>query len=199
MAFASGPFPLVAPHGSYQARFCTNPLAIGIPTDGEPIVLDMATGAIAYFGLIEAKAAGRSIPDNTCYDIAGKVTTSPEDAMKGAIMTFDRSYKGSALAMMVQILAGPLIDVDYFDAKSTNAGNLIIAIDPEILVDGDVFKKNVSDLSAKVKQSTKLKGVDEIFLPGERGDNLTNERLASGEIEVEDNLYQELEKLANAV
>lgn len=39
-------------------------------------------------------------------------------------------------------------------------------------------------------------GVAEIFVPGERGNKLTKERLASGEIEIEDNLYQELRNYA---
>ena len=53
----AGSMETVATHGSYEPIFGTNPLAIGIPTQKEPLVLDMATAAMAYFGVIEAKTA----------------------------------------------------------------------------------------------------------------------------------------------
>ena len=57
------------------------------------------------------------------------------------------------------------------------------------------FKKNVSVMAQKVKATKKLLGVKEIFVPGERGDRLTKERMASGTIDIEDNLYHELQKV----
>ena len=49
-------------YGSYEPVFRTNPIAIGIPTGDDPIVLDMSTAAISYFGLVEAVTEGRNIP-----------------------------------------------------------------------------------------------------------------------------------------
>jgi LDH2 family malate/lactate/ureidoglycolate dehydrogenase len=48
---------MVAPHGSYEPIFGTNPLAIGIPTgpDDPSLILDMATSAEAWFGLVSSK------------------------------------------------------------------------------------------------------------------------------------------------
>ena len=82
----------VTTFGSYEPIFGTNPLAIGIPSTKEPIVLDMATAAMAYYGLIQAKTAGKKIPNNVAYDSKGKLTTDPEQAMDGAILPFDRNY-----------------------------------------------------------------------------------------------------------
>lgn len=90
--FAGSP-ETVTTHGSYQALFGTNPLAIGIPSGKESIVLDMATAAMAYYGLIEAKTAGKKIPSDVAYDKKGKLTTDPARAMDGAILPFDRNYK----------------------------------------------------------------------------------------------------------
>jgi LDH2 family malate/lactate/ureidoglycolate dehydrogenase len=64
----SGSGEYMAMHGSYQPILGTNPLAFGIPTSGKPIVFDMATAAIARFGIVEAKTAGRSIPAGVAYD-----------------------------------------------------------------------------------------------------------------------------------
>jgi LDH2 family malate/lactate/ureidoglycolate dehydrogenase len=63
--------------------------------DGVPVVLDMATSAFAYYGLVEAHAKGERIPDDIAYDKLGQATTDPLEAMQGALRVFDRSYKGS--------------------------------------------------------------------------------------------------------
>lgn len=192
----SGSPSTVCHHGSCEPKYGTNPIAIGIPSKKEPIVLDMATAAIAWFGLVEAKTAGRKIPGDVAYDINGKLTTNPAKAMEGAVRPFDRSYKGAGLAMIVEILTGPLVGASFVGlGERNNWGNLIFVIDTELLGDREEFKNEISQLIEKVKTSKKLPGVKEIFVPGERGNRLTQERLDSGEIEIEDNLFQELKKV----
>lgn len=194
-AFAGSP-PTVAAHGSSEAIYGTNPLAVGMPANGDPIVLDMATAAIAWFGLIEAKTAGKQIPEGLAYDESGALTTDPMKAMDGAIRAFG-GHKGSGLGFMVTALTGPLVGAGFAGIDDGGHwGNLIIAMDPELLIDREQFAKNVSRLAARVKETKKLPGVEEILLPGERGNRLTKSRRSSGEIEIEDNLYRELQKIA---
>lgn len=193
-AFASAPFQTTAPFGSNEAKFCTNPIAYGIPTQGEPIIFDMTTSAMAYYGLIEAKTAGRQLPEGIGYDADGQETTDPAKIMGGALKTL-AGHKGSGLALMVQVLASTLVGAASFDNDSENAGNLVMAINPNIFLDESEFKKNVSLMVSKIKSSRKLNGVNEILVPGERGNRLTNERLSSGEIEVEENLLVKLKEV----
>jgi L-2-hydroxycarboxylate dehydrogenase (NAD+) len=188
----------VAMHGSYEPVFGTNPLAVGIPTRPYPVVLDMSTAATSYFGLVEAITAGRDIPGDMAYDDVGKPTTSPAEAVKGAIRSFDRGFKGSALAMIGEILAGPLVGAAFCglgDSKG-NWGHLIFAIDPGLLGDRDEFTDNVARIIDKVKSTKRLPGVEEILVPGERGSRKARECLESGEIEIEDNLLTKLRKVA---
>lgn len=197
--FAGSPETVNA-HGSYEPIFGTNPLAIGVPSKEGHVVLDMATASIAYYGLIEAKTAGRSIPNGIAYDSEGNITTDPAKAMDGAIRPFDLSNKGSGLAMMVQVLTGPLVEASFTGIGDTakNWGNLIFVIDPELLTDQELFETQVDMMIHKVKGTKKLKDVKEIFVPGEKGDKLTKQRLESDDIEVEDNLLKELKLVANA-
>jgi LDH2 family malate/lactate/ureidoglycolate dehydrogenase len=191
----------VAMHGSCEPVFGTNPVAVGIPAEPDPIVLDLSTAAISFFGLVEAETAGQDIPDDVAFDAEGRPTTSPSAAIKGAIRSFDRSHKGSGLALIGEILAGPLVGAAFCgmgDSKG-NWGHLVFAIDPGILGDRDEFIRNVGAICRKVKATRKLPGVSEIYLPGERGAVLTAQRLACGEIEVEDNLLVELRKVAGRV
>lgn len=188
----------VAMHGSYEPVFGTNPLAVAIPADPDPIVLDMSTAAISFFGLVEARTAGKEIARDVAFDPEGSPTSSPDAAIKGAIRSFDRGHKGSGLALIGEILAGPLVGAAFCgigDSKG-NWGHLIYAIDPGILTDRDEFVRNVAQVIGKIKGTRKLPGVSDIFVPGERGSLLARERLSSGEIEIEDNLLAALRKVA---
>ena len=97
----------VAPYGSKQAIFGTNPICISVPSATGAVTMDMATSAFAWFGLLEAKTAGRAIPGDVGQDKDGVPTTDPSAVLNGgALRTFDRGYKSSNLALMVELLAG---------------------------------------------------------------------------------------------
>ncbi len=197
IVFASSP-PRVATAGSYQPIFGTNPLAIGIPADPEPIVLDMTTASMAFYGLVEAKTAGESIAADVAYDAEGQSTTDPARAIAGALRSFDRGHKGSGLAMMIEILAGPLVGAACAGVgdSSKNWGHLLLAVDPGLLGDRNEFIRNVTTFIERVKETKKLPGIDEILAPGERGNRATGEAIRSGKIQIEQNLLEELKKVA---
>lgn len=81
----------VAPHGSSEAVFGTNPIGVGVPADGGPLVLDMATSAFAYYALVEHSRAGLPVPADVGYERSGASTTDPAAILDGgAIRSFDR-------------------------------------------------------------------------------------------------------------
>ena len=81
----------VTPHGATEAIFGTNPFAIGVPSEDEPVVVDMATSAASWFGLVEADRAGQQVADDIGFDAAGNATTDPAAIYKGgSIRVFDR-------------------------------------------------------------------------------------------------------------
>ncbi len=198
IAFAfSGSGEYVAMHGAYEPLFGTNPLAIGIPNDGAPLVFDMATAAIARYGVIEAQTANRVLPSDVAYDAVGAPTTDPAAALAGAIRTFG-GYKGAALSLMVEILTGALVETTLDDqGRKTDAGNLLLVIDPALLTDNETFTDRVSALVARVKASHKLPGVEEILVPGERGNRIWEAARATGQIEIEDKLWAALQAAAS--
>ena len=194
----SGSPELMAVYGSYEAFLGTNPLAIGIPTAGKPIVLDMATAAIAWYGIHLANAEGKKIPEGVAYDRDGQFTTDPGQALAGAIKAFG-GFKGAALALIVEILTRPLVGATRDDdGRKSDWGNLIFAIDPELLAeDLESFQAGVSDLLDRVKGLNRLPGVDEIPIPGERGDNYFDGVMAAGEIEIDEKVWRELNAVAS--
>lgn len=191
----AGSTPAVAPHGSIEAMFGTNPIAFGFPTEDEPLVFDMATSAITWYRLVRAKTLGEEIPEGVAIDSEGRPTTNPAKAMEGAILPFDKNYKGSGLNMIIEILTGPLVGADSSDNIGKGWGNLFIAIDPEALAGIKEFKKNCSTIIDKVRRSKKSKDFKEIRIPGEKGLKLKKQAEQSGEIEIDPKLMSDLDNL----
>lgn len=180
--------------GSIDPLFGTNPIGFGFPTNDGPFVFDMATSAMTFYGLVLAKSRGESIPENMAIDSKGNPTADPVAAMDGALLPFDRSYKSAGLAMVIEMLAGPLVNSAWVDNKTFTEewGSLFIAIDPDLLVDIETFKANATDLIKKVKSSRKAAGVGEIRLPGDAARAKRVEATTSGFIEVEESILKEL-------
>jgi len=191
ITMSSYPYGIVPPHGSYEPLFCTNPIAWGIPTDNEPIVLDMSSSGISYYGLVEAKTQRVQVAEGLGYDKKGNETTDPSEIMEGAIRPFDKGFKSAGLALIVQIIGGALVGGDFLN-ESENDGNVVIAINPEAMIGMQKFLEETTKMTKAIKQAKKLEGVEEIMVPGERGDKIRSKIIESDEIEVEDNLYNSL-------
>lgn len=135
----------VAPAGGTAPIFGTNPIAFGWPRPGpHPFVFDFATSATARGEIELHRRAGKPIPTGWGLDPEGRPTTDAAEALAGSMLTFG-GHKGSALAAMVELIAGPLIG-DMTSAESLAAddgagasplgGELIIAIDPQGFLGG---------------------------------------------------------------
>src|SRR6266545_1653248 len=103
---------LVAPFRGSDARFSTNPVCIALPgTDRQPpLLLDMATSAIAMGKVRVALNEGKSAPDGVLIDPEGHPTRDPRVMYRephGALKTFG-GHKGYALAVVTELLAGAL-------------------------------------------------------------------------------------------
>ncbi|WP_243444789.1 Ldh family oxidoreductase [Sphingosinicella humi] len=129
----------VAPAGGTAPIFGTNPIAFGWPRPGEhPFVFDFATSAVARGEIELHRREGKPIPLGWGLDPQGQPTTDAGEALAGSMLTFG-GHKGSALAAMVELIAGPLIgDLTSADSLAADdgakaspfGGELIIAIDP---------------------------------------------------------------------
>ncbi|WP_318245680.1 Ldh family oxidoreductase [Halomonas denitrificans] len=130
----------MAPHGGKRPLFGTNPLAFGWPRQGQPpLIFDFATSAIARGDIELHRRSGDAIPEGWGVDRHGQPCTDPAEVLDhGAMLPFG-GHKGSALALMVELIAGPMIG-DLMSLESTDHddgrgglpfhGELIIAIDP---------------------------------------------------------------------
>lgn len=179
---------------SIDPLFGTNPIGVAFPTKEEPIVFDMATSAMTWYGLVLAKARGEKIPKDLAIDSTGNRTVDPTQAMSGALLPFDKGHKSSSISMIVEILAGPLAASAWVDNKTFKEewGSLFVAIDPNLLVDVETFKSNCSDLIKQVKGSRKKEGVTDIRLPGERSRAERQKAHKTGLVDVDEVILREL-------
>ena len=193
IGFNNSPGGLV-PHGSTEAIWGTNPLTIGVPTDKSPAILDMASSMTTWGDLMVSKNEGRKIKDNVAIDGEGKVTNNPERAMEGGILPVG-GHKGSGIAFMVEILAGALTGSMVGDAVEGGWGSFYILINPASFRPVEDFKKDAGMAITRLKESKKMKDVEEIYYPGEQSFKLRETNLKSGTIEVSEKLVNQLKEM----
>ena len=96
----------VVPHGAQRPLFGTNPIAFAAPCAGsDPIVFDMATSAMAHGDVQIAARAGETLPPGIGVDSQGLATQDPNAILNGGALLPFGGHKGSALSMMVELLA----------------------------------------------------------------------------------------------
>ncbi|MCL8342532.1 Ldh family oxidoreductase [Pseudomonas mosselii] len=161
----------VVPHGARKPLFGTNPIAFAAPCAGhDPIVFDMATSAMAHGDVQIAARAGERLPPGMGVDAEGQPTTDPKAILEGGALLPFGGHKGSALSMMVELLAAALTGGNFsweFDwsghpgAKTPWTGQLIIVIDPS-KAEGERFALRSRELVEQMQAAGLTR------MPGER-------------------------------
>jgi LDH2 family malate/lactate/ureidoglycolate dehydrogenase len=190
--------------GGAEALLGTNPLAIGVPAGAGPLVLDMATTVVSYGTVknhaLQAKPMEKGWMVNTA---TGEDILDAKRAAEGLLLPIG-GYKGSGLAVMLGLIAGPLnravfgadvIDFNADDASETNTGHFILALDIGRFLALDDYKAEVDRHVRELKASKRLPGVDEIRMPGERRRACREDRLRNG-VPLAPPLVAQLDKLA---
>lgn len=140
----------MAPWGGCKPFFGTNPWSMAAPRPGEPLVLDSSSSATAYVNLANAAERQEPIPPHWALDKDGNPTTDAQAALAGTIAPAG-GHKGSALAMMVEVLAAGLTGANWSYVASSlgddlggppRLGQTIIAIH----ADGPGFAQRLDEM-----------------------------------------------------
>ncbi|MGV8853087.1 MAG: Ldh family oxidoreductase [Devosia sp.] len=190
---------LVHPFGGGKALLGTNPIAIGVPTDAGPFVIDLATSLVSMGEIHDHAHRGAALPEGWALDADGKPTTDPEAAKRGAIAPFGaaKGYAlGLAFELLVTALTGAALGRDVtgtLDAvKPASKGDVFIVIDP--------LSGQGAALAAYldvVRQTPPVPGFEKVLIPGERGRARKAERLVSG-ITLADPVWASMQRLRDA-
>ena len=188
--------PSVAPAGAKKPLFGTNPISFAWPRKNKPpVVYDMATASMAMGEVQVAKREGHKVPLGTGLTKDGKETTDPAEIADGGVLLPFGGYKGSGIAMMVELLAGALVgdnfsyetaEKDNNDGGPPSGGEFILAISPDKLSNSD-WDTHSS------KFFEKMKSMGDVRLPGERRHK---NRLDKGPRHINEDLVNKIKSLS---
>lgn len=190
---------LVHPWGGRKAMIGTNPIAIGVPADPTPMVLDMATGLVSMGKIHDHANRGAPIPLGWALDENGDPTTDASAAKKGAIAPFGgpKGYAlGIAFEVLVASLAASAIGTDVqgtLDSVNvSNKGDLFIVIAPP---HADAARTLVSDYLDTIRSAAPADPAHPVLAPGDRAHAVRAQSLQKG-MYLDDGLWKDLQNLA---
>ena len=189
--------PAVAPAGATKPLFGTNPISFAWPRpDQTPVVYDMATASMAMGEVQVAAREGHKVPLGTGLNKNGKETTNPSEIADGGVLLPFGGYKGSGIAMMVELLAGALLgewfsfetkEHDNNDGGPPKGGEFILVMSPDKIA-GPNWDKHADEFFIK------MKSMDGVRLPGERRHK---NRLDKGPRQINKELVEKIKGLSN--
>ena len=192
--------PSVAPFRGTDARFVTNPVCIAVPgTDRQPpVLLDMATSAIAMGKVRVAKNEGKLVPEGILLDQTGHPTRDPNVMYadpRGALLPFG-GHKGYALALVTELLAGGLSGGPTIQPGNARMGGTInnmfaILVDPARLAGIDWLRREIDGFLDYVKASPPADAGAPVLVPGEP-ERLAREERARTGIYVDATTWEEI-------
>jgi len=165
----------MAPWGGAEAFFGSNPFAIAAPAGNEdPVVLDMSTTVVARGRIRRAARLKERIPPGWALDASGAPTDDPKAAIQGTLLPVGE-HKGYGMAFFIDLICGLLSGSSYARAVRTfhqlegptGVGVMTMAIDINRFMPLDRFSELIDEHIRMIRSSTKAKGQNRIFLPGE--------------------------------
>jgi LDH2 family malate/lactate/ureidoglycolate dehydrogenase len=196
--------PTMAPTGGREGRLGNNAIAIAIPAGKHPpVILDMATGAVAWGKIFVAQQEKRKIPTTWALDKNGVPTDDPNAAAhQGLIQPFG-GYKGYALSLFIDILTGVLSGGGFSSHVKTlytqietpsQVAHTCAAIRISAFMPLAAFRKRTDEIIGFMHACPTAPGVERIFVPGEIEHETQQRRQAEG-IPINDALREELKTL----
>jgi L-2-hydroxycarboxylate dehydrogenase (NAD+) len=173
---------LVHPVGGRTALIGTNPIAIGVPTDTGPFVIDLATSLVSMGEVHDHAHRGVPLQPGWAVDAYGNATTDANAAKSGAIAPFGGA-KGYALGLAFELLVTALTGAALGRGvtgtlnadRICNKGDVFIVIDP-LSGQGAALSAYLDVL----RNTPPAEGFERVLIPGERGRALKAERQQAG-------------------
>ncbi len=182
-------FPTMPPWGGLGNVVGNNPLAVGVPCEGQaPFVLDMAMSVSSRGRMRQMAAEGRQIPEGWAVDAQGRATTDPTAGLRGFVLPMGQ-HKGYGLAIALDILSGVLTGAGFATGVKSlvqqweepqHVGHFFIAIDPTRFLPWEEFSARMRACFAVVRGARRINPDSPILIPGDAEDELEKERRIRG-------------------
>jgi LDH2 family malate/lactate/ureidoglycolate dehydrogenase len=173
----------VAPFGGLRAVFTPDPIAVGIPTDGEPILIDMSASITTNGMTNRLRKEGRRYPGEWAMTNRGAATDDPNTLFTdppGTILPTggkDHGHKGYGLALTVESLTQALPGHGRSDKPAGwGAGVFVQVFDPAAFGGSAAFIRETGWIAAACRDNPPAPGISSVRLPGQQA--LANKRAA---------------------
>jgi LDH2 family malate/lactate/ureidoglycolate dehydrogenase len=177
----------VAPFGGTQPVFTPNPLAVGIPTSGEPVLIDVSASITTNGMSGRLRAAGQRGAHEWWLDAAGRPTDDPSvifASPPGTILPLgglDAGHKGYGLALAIEAFTGGLAGHGRADPSEGWGATVLVRVsDPALFAGLPGFLRQFDDIVARCHRSVPRDPSQPVRLPGERALARKREQLAAG-------------------
>ena len=177
----------VAPFGAITSVFTPNPLSAGIPTSGDPILLDISASFTTNGLTTRLYQAGESLAHPWLQDGRGNPTRDPAvlfDSPKGTLLPLgglEAGHKGFALALLVEALTGALAGHGRADPSEGWGATVFVQVfDPAHFGGRDAFLRQMDWLVDACHRATPRPDGAPVRMPGERALARYREQSAHG-------------------
>ena len=194
----------MAPTGGREARLGNNAFAVAVPAGRHPpLVLDMATGAVAWGKIFVAQQEKRKIPTTWALDKHGQPTDDPNAAADKGLIQPLGGYKGYGLSLFLDILTGVLSGGGFSThvkalyeqvARPSEVAHTCAALRIDALMPLAEFCERIDAIIQLMQACPKADGVERIYVPGEIEHETEKRRNAEG-IPLNSELQEELRAL----
>jgi len=192
---------LVHPWGGRRAMVGTNPIGLGVPTDAEPFVLDMSTGAVSRGKILHHALSGLDLQPGWAVDAAGAPTTDARAAVEGSLSPYG-GPKGYALGLGLELLVAALTGTETGERvvgtldteQPSTKGDLFLVFDPSVLDPGGVMVERLSAYLDEVRATPPAPGFDAVVIPGDRARRERRHRIRHG-VPVDEAVWNAAEEL----
>lgn len=166
----------VAPFGGVRALFTPDPIAVGIPTDNDPILVDMSASITTNGMTARLKKEGRRFPGRWGMTAAGEETDDPNvlsTEPSGTLLpTGGRQYghKGYNLALTIEALSQGLSGHGRADRPTGWGASVYVQVmDPAAFGGAESFTRQTGFIAEACRSNPPAPGVEAVRLPGEAG------------------------------
>lgn len=177
----------VAPYGGLDPVFTPNPISVGIPKTGDPIVTDISTSATTNGLTNRLHQQGGKLPSPWLIDGHGQPSDDPAvlfNEPKGTILPLgglDSGHKGYGLSLTVEALTGGLAGFGRADPKQGWGATVFLQIlDPAAFAGTQAFVRQMDDIAQRCHASRPARPGQPVRLPGEKGYALAREHEERG-------------------
>ena len=171
----------VAPFGGTRALFTTNPIAVGIPTEGDPILLDTSASVTTNNMVGKMVREGRRFDHEWLLDKDGHPSADPQVVKNGGTILpaggLDHGQKGYNWAIMVEALTQALPGFGRADQPASGGSGIFVQVlDPSAFGGLPAYTRQTTWLAEACRSNPPRPGIARVRVPGEQ--SLANRRMA---------------------